>query len=153
MTNMRFNHMELTFEPGTLDGACRHDIAEFYGDLFDWEGRDLELLGQKCFFISVDSGQFILCAESPKYMQSTGYDHLGLLFDSRADVDERLRKAKAWQARDERVQIKEYDDLDTETAVVHAFYVKYLLPIWFDVQVIEHKAGAVPPQRWTFVGS
>ena len=26
--------------------------------------------------------------------------------------------------------------------VVHAFYVRYLLPIWFDVQVIERVAAA-----------
>ena len=35
------------------------------------------------------------------------------------------------------MQIKEYDDLVTGGVTVHAFYVKYLLPIWFDVQVIE----------------
>ena len=134
---MRFNHMELTFEPGTLDAACRHDINEFYGDMFGWNGHDIELLDQKCFFLSVDEGQFILCAESPKYMQSKGYDHLGLLFDDRAEIDERLAKAKAWQAKDDRVQIKEYEDLVTGGVTVHAFYVKYLLPIWFDVQVIE----------------
>ena len=46
-------------------------------------------------------------------------------------------RAKAWQAEDDRVQIKEYDDLVTGGVTVHAFYVKYLLPIWFDVQVIE----------------
>lgn len=137
MPGMRFNHMELTFEPGSLDAARRHDINDFYGDLFGWNGHDIELLDQKCFFLSVDEGQFILCAESPKYMQSQGYDHLGLLFESRDEVDERLVKAKAWQARDERVQIKEYEDLVTGGVTVHAFYVKYLLPIWFDVQVIE----------------
>ena len=129
--------MELTFEPGTLDAACRHDINEFYGDLFGWTGHDIDLLDQKCFFVSVDDGQFILCAESPKYMQSKGYDHLGLLCDDRAEVDERLAKAKVWQAKDDRVHIKEYDDLVTVGVTVHAFYVKFLLPIWFDVQVIE----------------
>ena len=70
-------------------------------------------------------------------MQSNGYDHLGLLFDDRAEIDERLAKAKTWQAKDDRVQIKEYEDLVTGGVTVHAFYVKYLLPIWFDVQVIE----------------
>ena len=35
------------------------------------------------------------------------------------------------------MQIKEYEDLVMERVTVHAFYVKYLLPIYFDVQVIE----------------
>ncbi len=134
---MRVNHMELTFEPGTLDAECRHDINEFYGDMFGWFGHDIELLDQKCFFLSVDEGQFIRCAESPKYMQSKGYDHLGLLFDDRAEIDERLAKAKTWQAKDDRVQIKEYEDLVAGGVTVHAFYVKHLLPIWVAVQVIE----------------
>ena len=35
------------------------------------------------------------------------------------------------------VQIKEYEDLVYPNLTVHAFYVKYLLPIWFDVQCME----------------
>jgi hypothetical protein len=34
---------------------------------------------------------------------------------------------------------------------VHAFYVKYLLPIWFDVQVIERNAGPEPEKKWQYV--
>ena len=103
MATVRFNHMELTFEPGTLTADKRDEIAEFYGDLFGWRFQDTEVVGQKCFLMQPDDGQFILCAESPKYMQSPGYDHLGLLMDTRAEVDEALAKAKAWQERDDRV--------------------------------------------------
>ncbi len=28
--------------------------------------------------------------------------------------------------------------------------VRYLLPIWFDVQVIEYAAGHAPARRWRF---
>jgi hypothetical protein len=34
---------------------------------------------------------------------------------------------------------------------VHAFYVRYLLPIQFDVQVIEHAPGTEPGKRWQYV--
>ena len=41
--------------------------------------------------------------------------------------------------------------LVTGAVVVHAFYVKYLLPIWFDVQVIEREVGAGgPAKRWSY---
>ncbi len=35
--------------------------------------------------------------------------------------------------------------------IVHAFYVKYILPIRFDVQVIEYADGATPEKRWQYV--
>ena len=51
-----------------------------------------------------------------------------------------LARCEAVMANDDRMRIKYYDDLRTGGVVVHAFYVKYLLPIWFDVQVIERVA-------------
>ena len=38
-----------------------------------------------------------------------------------------LAKIKAWQQKDDRVQIKEYKDLVTPNLVVHAFYVKHII--------------------------
>ena len=39
--------------------------------------------------------------------------------------------------KDDRVMIKRYEDLVYPELIVHAFYVKYLLPIYFDVQSME----------------
>jgi predicted enzyme related to lactoylglutathione lyase len=152
MGTVRFNHMELTFEPGTLTADVRDEIAEFYGDLFGWRFSDTEVVNQKCLLIQPDDGQFILCAESPKFMQSPGYDHLGLLMDTRTEVDAVLAKAKRWRERDDRVRIKEYQDLVYPQLTVHAFYVRHLLPIWFDVQCMERPDGASgPPRTWRYV--
>jgi len=134
---MRFNHMELTFPEGTLDETVRADIDAFYGGVFGWNATDTEVVNQRCHLLLVDEGQFILLAESPKPMQSPGYDHLGLLQETRADVDHLLEQCKRYQEKDDRVQIKEYQDLVYPNLTVHAFYVKYLLPIWFDVQCME----------------
>jgi hypothetical protein len=138
---MRFNHMELTFEPGTLTDGVRAEIDAFYGDVFGWSGKDVPILGQQGHLLQPDPGQFILLTEYRKFMSSPGFDHLGLLYDTRAEVDALLARCKAWQARDDRVQIKEYEDLVQPTVTVHAFYVRYLLPIWFDVQVLEPAAA------------
>jgi hypothetical protein len=48
------------------------------------------------------------------------------------------------------MRLKVYDDLVGPTVTVHAFYVKYLLPIWFDVQCIERTAGPEPEKRWQY---
>lgn len=145
MSTMRFNHMELTFPVGTLDQARRAEIDEFYGDVFGFVGVDTEVVGQMCHILLTGEGdQFILLAESPKPVQSPGYDHLGFLHDTREEVDERLEKCKRYQEKDERVKIKEYEDLVTGDLTVHAFYVKHLLPIYFDVQCMERAGEPLP---------
>ena len=143
---MRFNHMELTFPVGTLDDEFRKEVDAFYGDVFGWTGVDTEVVGQLCHVMLTGdpSGDFILLAESPKPMSSPGYDHLGLLQSTRAEVNELLDKCKRWAEKDDRVQIKEYPYLEIGDLVIHAFYVRYMLPIWFDVQCMERDGQPVP---------
>lgn len=145
MPTMRFNHMELTFPPGMLDTELREEVDAFYGSVFGWIGVDTEVVGQLChILLSEEAQQFILLAESHKPMQSPGYDHLGLLFSTRAEVDEKLEQCKRYQEKDDRVRIKEYDDLVVGDLTTHAFYVKYLLPIYFDVQCMERAGQPLP---------
>jgi hypothetical protein len=129
--------MELTFPRGTLTDEFRQDVDAFYGSVFGWKSTETELLGQNCHLLLPDADQFILLAESGKPMSSPGFDHLGLLQDARTEVDELLEACKRYREKDDRVQIQEYDDLVYPTVTVHAFYVKYLLPIYFDVQSME----------------
>jgi hypothetical protein len=150
MTKMRFNHMELSFEPGTLTPEFRQEVDTFYCDVLGWDSLDTEVVGQSCHLLRPDDGQFILLAESSKPLSSPGYDHLGLLMENRQEVDSVLAACHAFQEKDQRLQIKEYDDLVGPTLTVHAFYVKHLLPIWFDVQCMEWPAGQAPARRWQY---
>jgi hypothetical protein len=134
---VRFNHMELTFPSGTLTREFREEIDAFYGTLFGWTALDTEVVGQSCHLLMPDSDQFILLAESDKPMHSPGYDHLGLLQDTRVEVDDLLTACERYAEKDDRVKIVQYDDLVYPELTVHAFYVKYLLPIFFDVQSME----------------
>lgn len=149
---LRFNHMELTLPRGALDRAARDEIGRFYGDLFGWSALEVPILGQQALLLRSDeeTSQFILVAESRKPAEVPGYDHLGLLLDTRAEVDAALAKVRAWQQRDPRVQLKEYEDLEQGDVTVHAFYVRYQLPIWLDVQCMEWKAGTAPARRWSY---
>jgi hypothetical protein len=145
MPEMRFNHMELSFPRGTLTTEFREEVDAFYGSVFGWSGVDAEVVGQLChILLSEGAQQFILLAEGKKPLQSPGYDHLGLLFSTRAEVDEKLEQCKRYQEKDDRVQIKEYDDLVTGDLTTRAFYVKYLLPIYFDVQALERAGEPIP---------
>lgn len=152
MGNMRFNHMELTFGEGELTDTVRKEISAFYSEILGWTSMDVQVLDQNALLLAVDQevSQFILLAENPKPISSPGYDHLGVLLDTRAEVDQVLAKCRAIQARDDRVQIKEYPDLDQQVVVVRAFYVKYLLPIWLDIQCMEWVEGAAPERKWSY---
>ena len=60
------------------------------------------------------------------------------------EVDAILGECQRFAEKDDRMRLKVYDDLVGPTVTVHAFYVKYLLPIWFDVQCMEQKGVAQP---------
>ena len=151
MPHPRFNHMELTLPKGEL-AANRKDIASFYSDLLGWEALDVPILKQTGLLLRTDpeTSQFLLVTEQTKHMSSPGYDHLGFLLEERQEVDLLLDECKSWQAKDARVELKEYDDLVVSGTTTHAFYVRYLLPIWFDVQTIELPADAMPSHRWVY---
>ena len=160
MPPARFNHMELTLAPGALS-KHRSEISEFYGELFGWESLGVPILGQLGLLLRTDpeTSQFILVTEQRRHMSSPGYDHLGLLFDDRSEVDRLLERCRRKRERDSRVEIKEYDfkrperiskDQRAGNTTVHAFYVRYLLPIWFDVQTIDHDPGTAPTRSWRF---
>ena len=151
----RFNHMELTLPLGSLDeGGVRNDIKRFYVEVFGFEALDVEIVKQNALLLRTDpeTSQFILMTQMKEPIQSPSYDHLGFLYDSRDEVDEILEKCQKYQEQDDRVMLKLYDDIPAgEQATVHAFYVKYILPIYFDVQSIEYQAeSAKPPRMWRY---
>ena len=150
MPPLRFNHMELTLARGTLDEKTRADVKGFFGELFGFEALDVPILGQLGLLLRTDAetSQFLLVTEAREPMQSPGFDHLGFLVESRERVDDLLARCRKWQERDARVQLKEYEDLVQGGVTVHAFYVKFLLPLWFDVQSMEHAPGVAPREGW-----
>jgi hypothetical protein len=66
-------------------------------------------------------------------MQSPGSDHLGLLLDSRQEVEDALEACERFAEKDDRVSVQRREDLAYPGLTVRTFYVKYLLPISFDV--------------------
>ena len=120
--------------------------------MLGWDAIDVPILGQTGLLLRTDpeTSQFILVTEQDVHIDSPGYDHLGIIYDSREEVDAILEKTKKLQAQDDRVKIKEYEDLVTGGVTTHAFYVKFLLPIWFDIQVQEFEAGSAPERSWTY---
>jgi hypothetical protein len=150
---VRFNHMELTFARGALDDAARADIDAFYGGVLGWRSSPYELFGQLGQLLVPDDGQFILLMEVDDPIHSPSYDHLGLLMDARDEVDELLENCHRFQEKDDRVQLLELEDIVTPRVTQHAFYVRYILPIWFDVHALEYPPGGAPGHHWQYAAT
>jgi hypothetical protein len=151
MPTLRFNHMELTLPPGALE-RDRDAIVTFYSEVFGFNAIEVPLFDTAGLLLATDDevSQFLLLMEQDEHLHSPGYDHLGFLCESRAEVDDLMAKCKQWQKKDDRVRIKEYEDLVIAPTTTHAFYLQYLLPIWFDIQVIEYEAGTEPKKSWVY---
>ena len=92
---MRFDHMELTIPVGSLTTTLRKELDDFYGSIFGWSGLDLVVAGRPCRILMCGSGQFIQILESDQPMHSPGSDHLGLLLESRREVDDAAQSLRA----------------------------------------------------------
>ena len=97
-----------------------------------------------------DGDQFILLMEVDEPIRSPSYDHLGLLLDSRRQVDDVLEHCRAFPGEGRAGAIKEFDDIVLPEITQHAFYVRYILPIWFDVHSQEYPPGT-SRGHWQYV--
>jgi hypothetical protein len=138
MPDVRFNHMELTFPRGALTPEVLADVDAFYSTVFGWSSVEDEVDGQPAHILGAGD-QFILLAESDTPMDSPGLDHLGLLVSSRDDVDTLREACRRYREHDDRVEILEFADIiKAEYGITqHFFYVRYVLPLYFDVHCTE----------------
>ena len=88
------------------------------------------MVGQSCHLLFPDPDHFILLAESTEPMNSPGYDHLGLLQDTHEEVDGLLVGESATPTRTTESRLCATTISPIPNSPVHAFYVKYLLPIY-----------------------
>jgi hypothetical protein len=148
---MRLNHLEITIPQGSL-ATIREALTTFYVDGLGFQISTLPKFGDSHLFLLTDpeGSQFIYVAENAQPAIIRGDDHLGFHVRDRDVVDRMLGLCRQVRARDARMEIRELEDLEFPETSTHAFYFRYLLPIWFDVQVIEFRPGFEPKRHWRF---
>lgn len=143
MAGVVFNHMELSVPRGALEGALPQELSSFYGDVLGWTMGEPQFVGGRIQFrMRPTPDNFLLIAESDSPMSAPGYDHLGLLYDDRVEVERVFDEGERMHGSDERCEVWRYDDIYRDGIIIHGFYLRYLLPIWFDVQCIEPDPNA-----------
>jgi len=144
-SSWRMNHVQVTVPQGALSGNYSA-IKEFYCDALGFSPIQISAFQDVHVFLTTDSsgGQFIYVSENANPMVVRADDHVGFHLPARAEVDRVLKLCKRVRERDPRMEIQELDDLDLPQTLTHSFYFRYLLPLWFDIQVIEPNSGHEP---------
>ncbi|HVL00082.1 MAG TPA: hypothetical protein VM553_09720 [Dongiaceae bacterium] len=150
---IRINHLELTLPPGTL-AREKANLNAFYGEVLGWEGIEVPMVQLDCpkylLRFDAEASQFLFITEEPDALVSTSFDHIGLQLEHRAAVDDAYARCLAWQQRDARVEIKPPQDMDAGMLINHSFYVRYILPLWFELQALEFRPGFAPAKSWRY---
>ena len=149
---MRFNHAEITVPAGFVSQNGEDLQAFLVGELgFQRSVFPGLEIPHMIFITDPSASQFLFIAESETPVVVGGDDHHGLHVDDADQVEEYLARCENWRRRDARLEIRDLGVLDLEATTTRGFYLRYLLPVWFDVQHIRHKPGFEPTHEWRFV--
>ena len=149
-----------------LDEEHRKLRADFLGDVFGF--YDLPMMTQdrkRQVFQVHNIEQFVFLIADDPPMTCARLDHFGLSVGAEAELDEILARARAWQERDDRVDIIDKKVDDHGMLAITSIYVRYLLPMMIEIQWWDFKGmprrrprsevtapelryGAFAPQGW-----
>jgi hypothetical protein len=138
--NPRFNHVAMSLAPELLDADHRALLAAFYGEVFGW--HELPMLTddrKRLVFQAYTIEQFVFLIADEPPMECPRLDHFGLSVGAESELDDVLARARAFKARDDRVDIIERKVEDHGMIAITSMYVRYLLPMMVEVQWWDHK--------------
>ncbi|MGZ6974808.1 MAG: hypothetical protein ACXVKQ_12770 [Acidimicrobiia bacterium] len=140
MTKPRFNHVAMSVPADLLGEEGRKELCDFYGEVFGWVELPTETVDRKKLVFGVHAIEqfvFLIADESP--MTAPRLDHFGLSVGTEAELDDVLAKAKAYQARDDRVDVVDKEITDHGMLAITSIYIGYLLPMMVEIQYWDFK--------------
>jgi hypothetical protein len=136
----RFNHVAMSVPADLLDQDGRRQLVDFYSDVFGWAELPTESVDRKKLVFGVHEVEqfvFLIADESP--MTCPRLDHYGLSVGTEAELDDVLAKAKAYQAKDDRVDVIDKFREDHGMLAITSIYIGFLLPMMVEIQWWEFK--------------
>jgi hypothetical protein len=136
----RFNHVAMSLPAELLDDEHRALLTEFYREVFGWHELPMLTEDRKRLVFqvyTVEQFVFLIADEPP--MECPRLDHFGMSVGAESELDDILARARAFKARDDRVDIIERKVEDHGMIAITSMYVRYLLPMMVEVQWWDHK--------------
>ena len=133
----RFNHVAMSLTAEMLDEEHRKLRADFYGDVFGFVDLPMMTIDRKRQVFQVHNIEqfvFLIAEDDGSFMECPRLDHFGLSVGAESELDDILARAKAWQARDDRVYIIDKKVDDHGMLAITSIYVAYLLPMMCEIQ-------------------
>jgi len=141
----RLNHVAITMPPDALDDAGRAELKDFYGDVFGWVEGDNSGESGNPLILMTGQMQFVYLLPGEPALECPRLDHFGLEVSSVAEIEELVAKAKAWQQKDDRVQIIDVKARKSEGPrghyVLTSAYIGFLLPMMVELQHLHVDLG------------
>jgi hypothetical protein len=137
-----FNHVAMSLPAELLDAEHRKLLCDFYGNVFGWEElTPMTEDGRRLVFGAYTVEQFVFLIADDPPMACPRLDHFGLSVGAEEELDDILARAKAYKARDDRVDIIDKKVDDHGMLAITSIYVRYLLPMMVEVQWWDMKRG------------
>ena len=83
---------------------------------------------------NIEQFVFLIAETTARRWTCPRLDHFGFSVGAEAELDDILARAKAWQARDDRVDIIDKKIDDHGMLAITSIYVRYLLPMMVEIQ-------------------
>ena len=140
-----FNHVAMSVPADLLDEQHRTDIVRFYDEVFGFKELPTETEDRRKLVLSVHTyEQFVFLIADDPPMACPRLDHFGMSVATERELDDMLARARAFQARDDRVDIVDREVTDHGMLAITSFYVRYLLPLMVEVQWWDFKKSDEP---------
>jgi len=136
------NHVAMSLSADELDEEHRKARADFYTDVFGFVDIPVMTIDRKRQVFQVHNIEqfvFLIAEDDGSKMVCPRLDHFGVSVAAESELDDILARAKAWQARDDRVDIIDKKTDDHEMLAITSIYVRYLLPMMVEVQWWDYK--------------
>lgn len=138
-----FNHLGLTVPRATLEEPVLSEIIDFFDEVFSWKAREgITKAGQQLVLMAGKVEQFVvLFGHDQPTAANPPLDHFGMRVENLEHLLELCKRAEAYKARDARLEWEDYSTSefrDERPYRLHKFYVRYHLPLTFEVQYYEY---------------
>jgi len=138
----RFNHVAMSVPPELLSPEGRADVLRFYGEVFGWtEMPAMSEDGKLLVLRAYRNDQFVFLAASDAPMRCDEKEHWGMSVATPEMLDRMYEAARKLRERDPRVELTPRKTDDFKVLKLHAFYVRYRVPLWTEVQCFEWAPG------------